>query len=1056
VQTLVEHARKAAGEATVQTTSCGDSDAIGQASFGSVPSTPSTQKFGEKQSQSQCGNRSKKEKTRESNGEAGRSSWSQLEFEEYEKQRKTQELVEKTHQMKMRRLSKQQHSESIATTPASKKRVASAERSFRGIFSRRKSKAQQGVAEEEIEITLAPVRVSNNGVSKQSRSKSPFRRWRKTEDTVGDSSHNQGHVAAQTPSTAASCRGRQSVAARTPSTATTLSSRERRGRSKSPFRRWRNAEDLVNDIRQNEERMVIAQTPSTATSSRGRHSNAVSTPSTGTTGSSPERRSRSKSPFESWKKSSELIDDVNLVAKDFALELQREKSPLSARERAHVSPLRCNSKRKQLILDNQSDKTSEVEVVWDTPTRSALSALTRKLTVSAPSSPPKKALAVAPLMPTEIALSSKKSKSFSKRFRRTVTPGASQQSKAKMQTTASNAGEGPMTPPSKRSSALGKKARTKESTDNSKKGSPNSKRSIPKTIEKRGRSYVSDLSTPKLGDRCRSIGDDSALAIKRALSSDKLNHLRSSDVMSSLKSVSVVMETLYEVTDKLESDADRDTLLEVLSMLEEQTKEGAVVSRLAASGDADTRDSEEEYSDDDYDSEFDDETSFSRWDVTEPLITLQGLLGLFGLSRFFGDDASLIEAKDHAEDDADESLFSASATGVDYDETERSGVTPIYSRPIMSGSKSPRSAPRRHRLDDDEQTQNLVPDDEQMLRELADLDHKMNLEAERAKRKRIEAEKAERQRSEAEKILRKKAAEERAEQERIERELKESNSLKRRLEQRRKKQIELTENKAREAELSKQKGLVGAAARFREQDALKKQKFNFNLQQAAESAKSQQDAEKAEKEREMTKQHQAMEAANLKKLAMTETRKKIEEQQKATEAARRRKAEEEEQDKIEQQEAAKQRVKAADELKKSAAAEKVKAAAERQKKKLRADQAKGKLFEAKSAKKKRQEDDRRKQTSRTAQIVAALSSDASDSSISSPRTPPPSNRLSRYSSFRPRREDENSPSTATDTETRSASPLWDEDALSVGSLDSSEFVVPAQAKRGGPAGKPRK
>ena len=54
--------------------------------------------------------------------------------------------------------------------------------------------------------------------------------------------------------------------AKTPSTAGT-SSTTRRGRSRSPFRRWRKAEDLVKDVRRKEELAAVAATPSTAASS---------------------------------------------------------------------------------------------------------------------------------------------------------------------------------------------------------------------------------------------------------------------------------------------------------------------------------------------------------------------------------------------------------------------------------------------------------------------------------------------------------------------------------------------------------------------------------------------------------------------------------------------------------------------------------------------------------------------------------------------------------------------------------------------------------------------
>jgi len=583
--------------------------------------------------------------------------------------------------------------------------------------------------------------------------------------------------------------------AKTPSTAGT-SSTSRRGRSKSPFRRWRKAEDLVKDVRRKEElAAVVAATPSTAAStSRMSAAAAVAvTPSTAASSSrlstaatrsssletptrsssSKPRQSRSRSPFRRFRKTEELLRDVNLVENDFARELQRQSSPGKRHNWLPSSPLRRFNKsvNHAVVADKKKcngngGEDDEVEVVLKTPPRAAAA-------LSPFSSPKAATEQVVVIGPSKSSYNSQKRKSFRDRF----------MPRTKPQTTVIAAERTPERRPVPGDTVkLGSHTHRKPNVERSPniKSSTGSKSSVlPQTIQCR-RVPVSDLSVPL--QRHRSIGEDSARQVRKALGKvhRDLGGPDSTTTKSSKKSIGAVMKALVEVTNKLESEADRKAMLEALGRLEVGQKHPPIImeaedgsdssessscyqrriDRAIQRGEIAETDSFDDGSSHSSNSEDSDASSFTRWETNAS--RAQGILAMFGLTNLLwgGDTDSIIDDQDGATSDG--------GKGSSYSVREVDDFGCLSDAVCVA---DPEREIKREPVAVDEI---VVDGGERMLRELEQLDRRIQVEAKR-----------EAQRGTA-KIQRKK----------IQQTTNDENTLlKERLDQRRKKQIELNEKR---------------------------------------------------------------------------------------------------------------------------------------------------------------------------------------------------------------------------------------------------------------------
>lgn len=932
---------------------------------------------------------------------------------EVAKQKKTAELVQKTRQMVQSRKEKKEAKDvdhSNTTTPTSQNRSTTSKQQKSLRFSRRKSMGQQQQQQQVVEVKKVV-----KGSPWKSRSKSPFRRWRRAEDLVKDIRQKELNVP-HTPSTASSSIPLRSATGTPPAAATNTPSRKQRpeqsseSRSKSPFRRIFNKSG--------------DSTPASSIPSRSAADSPLAadnttpgtpcTPGTPSMTQSPEqnRTSRSRSPFRRFFKKGELIKQIKLVEHDFAFELQRKPSQQTAtRGRSPASPTHRRKKARELIPDNRKDGPKEVEVVL-TPSRSCLASLSSKASKSSPpaSPAPKESKSTPPASPAKgivaarIASSEEQLRergSFRNRFTRTVTPSATMQSKAKQHAAASTAVavvSGYETP-QHRPSLFGKKSesRAAPATEEKKSKSKSPKhatRSIPRLITKCNRSTVSDLSSPVFsGGQCRSISGDSARKVRKALQRSLGSDTRS------VKSVKTVMETLSEVTDKLESEDDKKTLRKALSRLETAADSDAS-SRSSADSESIPSDSrpggdedESEFGfEDDFDSD-DDTGAFTRWE-TMGRVTVQSILAMIGLPYLWSSPETVEE-----EDEDSTSTSSTSASEKSTDETDDAQIA--LESPIASKAK----------LVDDEETSNLIMDDDEMLRELEELDHKLKLEKERAARKKIEA------RAALQKNIDSKLAEERRTEEEMSNGSKKRKdaTLKARLERRRKKEIMVSEQKTREAEALKQLKAAEDARLRKEAEAEKQRKITAQVQ-----------AEKFAREQEQA----ARESVEKKRIRLEEIK----------EASRRREAEERRK-KIQLQKAAE-------------ATKRRKQAEEADQKRRRDRVAKVLLANAKAAKMRRAEFEQRRLATwsqRSAGTSSGYSTESTDTD-SCPFPKPLSQKLLRSakaSSFRPVREDEISSIGYSDTDfdSRLTSSVWsDDDNFSLESVESSQFDVPPMKK----------
>jgi len=974
VRDLLDDVRKAGGDVILNTSTSSENITVGMLDTSadsnsilqnSILSTPTSRRkyfvddSRRNWNQSQYERHSKNlEDTRDSESEQRRN----LIESEVAKQKKTAELVQKTRQLVNGRKEKKEAKSALAvdrsntTTPTSLSRSTASQQQKSRRFSRRKSMGKQQQQQQQVVEVKKLVKES----PRKSRSRSPFRRWRKAEDLVTDIRRKEQGVPPHTPSTAASSVPVRSAAG-SPHAASAATS-----------------------------------APST-----------FSSPSAPSRAQSPEqsRRSRSKSPFRRFFKSGELIKQVNLVEQDFAFELQRKSSQQVLESgRSPVSPIHRRKKAKELIPDNRKDGAKEVEVVLASLSRSSAASLSPKASKISPAASPDKQPAVARAASSEEALQERRS--FRNPFSRTVTPSAMVQSKAKQQAAAVAAAavvSGYETPQRRSSLLWGKKQENSAAPLKEENKSPQSaQRFIPRTITKRNRSTVSELSSPVFsGGRCRSISDDSAAKVKKALS--KVQRNLGPDTRS-IKSVKTVMETLLEVSDKLESEADRETLRNALSRLQiSADSDGS--SRSSAdseSSPSDTRLGEDETEfDESYDLEFesvDDASSYTRWEKMGR-VTVKSILALIGLPYLWNSPETVVE-----EDDEDSTTTSSTnASEKSKDET--------YDAPIDSSrqSASRSQIASKSKLVDDDDTLNLIMDDDEMLRELEELDHKMKLEKERATRKKIEAEREEKERQlEAEVAEKKKRSEEERNKES---EKKKDATLKARLERRRKREIMISEQKARKAEALKKMKASGDARSRKEAEAEKQRKIVAQVE-AEEFARQQEQAAKEAQEKKRIRLEEIKDAARRREAE--ERRKKIQ-LQKAVEATKRRKQ-----------------------------------AEEADQKKRRDEQAKVLLANAKAAKMRRAEFEQRRHATRSQLSLASSSGYSTDTDPCPFPKPPPQNfRSGNVSSFRPLREEEISSSAYSDTDfdSRLTSSIWsDDDDFSLESVDSSQFDVPPMKK----------
>ena len=467
-----------------------------------------------------------------------------------------------------------------------------------------------------------------------------------------------------------------------------------------------------------------------------------------------------------------MLRDVNLVENDFARELQKHPSPGKRPNWLPSSPLRRFNKSAnyEVVADkkkcNGNDGgDSEVEVVLKTPPRAAgaLSSFT---------SPKAAAEQVVVIGPSMASYNSQKRKSFRDRF----------MPRTKPQTTAVAAERTPERRPVPGDTVeLGADTQRKPNVERSPniKSSIGSKSSVlPETIQCR-RVPVSDLSVPV--QRCRSIGHDSARQVRKALGKvhRDLGGTDSITTKSSKKSIAAVMKALVEVTNKLESEADRKAMLEALGRLElgqehppiiMEAEEGSESSESSSCyerridgaiqrGEVAETDSSDDGSSHSSNSEDSDASSFTQWETN--VGRTQGILAMFGLTNLLwgGDTESIAEDQGGA--------TSAGRKGSSYSVREVDDFGCLSDAVCVA---DPESEIMREPVAVDEI---VVDGGERMLRELEQLDRRVQVEAKR-----------EGQRSTAE-IRRKK----------IQQTTNENTVLKERLDQRRKKQIELNEKR---------------------------------------------------------------------------------------------------------------------------------------------------------------------------------------------------------------------------------------------------------------------
>ena len=516
--------------------------------------------------------------------------------------------------------------------------------------------------------------------------------------------------------------------------------------------------------------------------------------------------------------------------------------------------------------------------------------------------------------------------------------------------------------------------------------------SVPKAI-KCNQSTVSELSNPLFGrGRHRSISDDSAMKLQKALSKVKSNVSPDSPTG---KSVKEVVQTLLKVTDKLKSKTDRETILMALNHLGNGNTDEASASQAdSVSSHSHSRlDCDE--TDVDLD-ENDDASTFAQWEVMGDL-TARRILSMLGLS-YFWKGPSTVDEESEEDDDFSSSSSSVGSTDGSTDATNKTDETPMSSMPNST------SRTTRRKLRHDELSENLIIDDADMLRDLEELDHKTKLEAERNLRKKIEAERARRGKQQMmveEKCLQVKNQKD--------------STLKARLERRRKRKIMITEKKAREEEARRQLKI------------LEKEKFQTEVKEEHKRKLKILEKERMQTEAEEERKRIAIKIADefmlrQEQAAVEARKKKSIRLEQIKEAARRREAEEQWQ-KVQQQKA--------------------------QEKKRRADDAQNRLLRAKNDEARRQYHDKRRQTTKSNVTTVSDCSDDSDSNLFPHPLKP--DRLSKAftASFDLVRESGTCSSGKNSSlpDTRSTSPFWGE-ALSLDSLDSSQFDIPPATKNG--------
>jgi hypothetical protein len=276
------------------------------------------------------------------------------------------------------------------------------------------------------------------------------------------------------------------------------------------------------------------------------------------------------------------------------------------------------------------------------------------------------------------------------------------------------------------------------------------------------RTHVSELSSPppELVHQ-RSLGDDSVAEIQHALRKvqDELNASKAGKKVSR----GLVMKTLLEVADTIESPEDRKTIRRKLSRM--STGLGLSSSESSSSCSADQRcrkraarqkerddhedssfcssHSQDELGTDTPDSDCD-ASSFSRWLTTREQKKGQWdqILGMFGLSNLWYDDSDLdkdweeyTEMGDSDEDDIQTPPEIEKLSFNDY--VEKITMKKTAPEEVSASQRKGVEEAAREKVQDDEvRRRREIADEEQMMRELEELDQRIRKEslAERLRR----------------------------------------------------------------------------------------------------------------------------------------------------------------------------------------------------------------------------------------------------------------------------------------------------------------------------------